>query len=103
MRKRIVEKHFRLSFEEDEKLKKLAALSKLSERALITSLLENTVVREAPPKDFYLILEELRLIGNNIEKLTKIANATGVIYSATLDKYMALVKKMHDDMWDKYF
>ena len=48
-------------------------------------------------------LVELRLIGNNIEKLTKNANATGVIYSAALDKYMALVKKMHDDVWDKYF
>ncbi len=42
-------------------------------------------------------------INPNIEKLTKIANATGVIYSDTLDKYMALVKKIHDDMWDKYF
>jgi hypothetical protein len=52
IRQRIVDKPFRLNFEEDEKLKKLAKLSKLSERTLITSLLKIQLLEKHNQKIF---------------------------------------------------
>lgn len=93
--RRIIEKHFRFSVDENKRLKDLAAKSGLTESAVIRSLLYSVVIKELPNKEFYDSINQIRKVGVNINQIAHIANATGQInvesLNETLDKLNNLI------------
>jgi len=102
MRKRTIKKNFWFSYEEERQLKYLSSLLNLSESNTIRRLLFETHVKEAPPKEFYDIIEKINKIGININQLTKVANATGNIYEAELKKQFNNIQILKKDLYKKY-
>lgn len=69
----------RLNEAQMARLQSLASKSGLSMSAYVRQLIDGVLPQERPPFDFYLILSQLRYIGNNMNQLTRIAHATGRI------------------------
>ena len=69
----------RLNETQIARLQSLASKSGLSMSAYVRRLIDGVLPQERPPFDFYLILSQLRYIGNNMNQLTRIAHATGRI------------------------
>ena len=69
----------RLNETQMARLQSLASKSGLSMSAYVRQLIDGVLPQERPPFDFYLILSQLRYIGNNMNQLTRIAHATGRI------------------------
>lgn len=102
MRRKIIKKNFWLSFEEDEQLKKISNLLNMSEADTFRKLLFETIVKEAPKKDFYEAIDKINKIGININQLTKVANTNGNIYVYELEKQFNILNKLIEDLKDKY-
>lgn len=68
-----------LTKSQEARLQSLASKSGLSMSAYVRQLIDGVLPQERPPLDFYLILSQLRYIGNNMNQLTRIAHATGRI------------------------
>lgn len=102
MRNRTIKKNFWFSYEDDRQLKKLSSSLKLSEANVIRKLLYETYVKEKPPKSFYDAINKINKIGVNINQLTKVANATGNIYSHQLNKEFEELQNLIDVIRKKY-
>ena len=86
MRKRYVQKIIRFSPEEAYDFERKARMCKLSESALIRSLLSGYEPRQCPDSRFYDAMREISAIGNNINQLAVKANSLGFIDSRELKK-----------------
>ena len=69
---RLNEKDFKL-------LERRSKKCMLTKSAYIRQLLHGYKPREAPPADYYAMTRELKEIGNNMNQLAFMANATGLI------------------------
>lgn len=96
------DKHVRFYPKEIERLKELTSLTGLSGNEVIRSCLNNIVFKEAPPKEFYDLLNKINNIGNNINQIAKIANTTGEIYINDLKLYFSEIDKLIKDIRKKY-
>jgi hypothetical protein len=81
LRKRNNQFHFYLNDVEAEKLNRRIIKSGLSREAYIRCLLDGLVPKDKPPPDYYSMRRELAAIGNNLNQIARIANATGDINS----------------------
>ena len=81
MEKRKRERSFlvRLTKEEMKKLDYLAMKSHQPREKYVRYLIDGVVPNNSPPPDFFLMINELRAIGNNINQIAKKANAFGDI------------------------
>ena len=79
MRKREVQVKFYQSFEEYRKLKNQAEKVGLCVSDFIRSLIDGYEPREKPPLEFYDAIKQIRAVGNNINQIARLANATGVL------------------------
>lgn len=102
IRKRIYEKHIRLNQKELEILEKLARKTGLTESELLRSCLTNIVFKEAPPKEFYDLLNKINNIGININQIAHIANSTGEIYVNDLKLYLSEINRLIIEIRKKY-
>lgn len=102
IRKRYCDKHVMFYPEEIDRLNELSRLTGLSANEVIRSSLNNIVFKEAPPKEFYDLLNKINNIGININQIAHIANSTGEIYYDTLKAYYYQIEKFIDEVRKKY-
>lgn len=79
MRNRTIKMQIWLNHREAEALKRRAKKCHLTQAAYVRSLITGYIPRESPPLDYYSLIRELRAIGNNINQIATVANATGQI------------------------
>lgn len=102
MRKRIIKKSFYISYEEDELLQQLCERVGLNMSQLMRCFINGFVPKEKPGKEFYEEIKNLRMIGNNLNQLTKYANTTGKLREIELIKLMNLIEKFIFELKEKY-
>lgn len=102
MRRRVIEKHFRLNAEENRKLKDLALKSGLSESAVVRSLLDSVIIKEMPTKEFFEAINQIRKVGTNINQIARFANATGKINNENLNRYLRDLDNLMITIMKKY-
>ena len=66
-----------LNEEENEKLRELSRITRLSKSKVIRLLITMTKLKEAPHVDYPKLIRELRAIGNNLNQLLVIARGKG--------------------------
>ena len=71
--------NFRLSEKEHRRLKRRAKSCGLSMSGYVRQIINGYKPREAPPADYFSMTRELKEIGNNLNQLAFVANATGLI------------------------
>ena len=98
MRKRNVKVQVWLNKKEAEQLQKKAKRSKLSMAAYIRHLITGVVPREAPPADYYAMMQQLHRIGNSMNQVAQKAHVLNVVdvqrYDAACRQFEAAVKEI---------
>ena len=61
----------------------------------VRALVEGCRIKPAPPNSYNKLRQQLAAIGNNLNQLTHIANATGRVSASQLDRAQSLL----EDMW----
>ena len=74
--------NFRRSEKEHRRLKRRAKSCGLSMSGYVRQIINGYKPREAPPADYFSMTRELKEIGNNLNQLAFVANATGLIDEA---------------------
>lgn len=82
MRKRNIRIQVWLNQMEKEQLLNGAKRTGLSRERYLRSLVNGYMPKELPPPDYYVMMRELRAIGNNLNQIAARANATGHIDKA---------------------
>ena len=85
MRKRNIQVIVRLNRKEHQHLKKLVKRSGLSQSTYLRHLINGVVPQDAPPPDYYAMMNELRKVGTNLNQIAQVANAFGFIDAAKYD------------------
>ena len=85
MRKRNIPIQFWLNRKEVDHLKKLVKRSGLSQSTYLRHLINGVVPQDAPPPDYYAMMNELRKVGTNLNQIAQVANAFGFIDAAKYD------------------
>lgn len=96
MRKRDVSIPFRLSQDEVEKLNKLVEKSNLNREAYIRQLINGVIPNDKPPPDYYLFMQQLYAIGNNLNQIAQKAHSLNVIDVQQYDKACNLLRDTID-------
>lgn len=98
MRKRNVHIQFWLDKKEAEILRKRAKRSGLSAAAYVRHLINGVVPQDAPPPDYYSMMQQLYRIGNNLNQIAQKAHTLNVIdvqrYDAAVSQFEAAVKEI---------
>lgn len=87
----------RLTEEEMTKLMKQVQKTGLSRENNIRVLIENSSIRERPPKEFFMLLAEMRRIGTNMNQIARQTNSIGFIDT---NAYWENVKALEDSISD---
>lgn len=61
----------------------------------VRSLVDGCRIKPAPPDSYNKLRQQLSAIGNNLNQLTHVANATGRVSASQLDRAQSLL----EDMW----
>lgn len=77
--KRTLEMKVRFTKTELDALTKKARKSGLSREGYCRRVLNGTEVKEAPPADIPVLIQEVRRVGNNLNQVMKRANALGLL------------------------
>lgn len=86
--------NFRISEKEHKRLKRRAKSCGLSMSGYVRQIINGYKPRESPPADYFAMTRELKGIGNNLNQLAFVANATGLIDGA----YYAEVVRLRDSL-----
>ena len=79
MEKRNIEIKVRLSRKEAENLSKRVKRSRLSREAYIRHLINDMIPQDAPPPDYYAMMQQLYRIGSNLNQIAQKAHTLNVI------------------------
>jgi len=82
MRKRNIDKHIWLSYDEAAELRRKSEMACMSESSLIRLLIKGYEPKEKPDERFYDVMRELSAIGNNLNQIAVKANAIGLVDAA---------------------
>ena len=93
MLKRNVKITFRLSEDENNKLKKQIKKSGLSQESYLRQLINNLIPTDLPPPDYHAMMNELRGIGRNINQIAQKAHVLNVIDTKRFDDAYAEYKQ----------
>jgi hypothetical protein len=88
VRKRNIQIIVRLNDKEQQCLARQVKKTGLSQEAFIRTLINGYIPKELPPPDYYVMIQELHAIGNNLNQLAARANAIGHI-DKTIFQYEA--------------
>ena len=98
MRKRNVHIQFWLDKKEAETLKKKAKRSGISAAAYVRHLINGVVPQDAPPPDYYSMMQQLYRIGNSLNQIAQKAHTLNVIdvqrYDAAYRQFETVVKEI---------
>lgn len=64
----------------------------------VRALVEGCRIKPAPPDSYNKLRQQLSAIGNNLNQLTHIANATGRISASQLDRAQSLLEDKAEDV-----
>lgn len=87
--------NFRISEKEHRRLKRRAKSCGLSMSGYVRQIINGYKPRESPPADYFAMTRELKEIGNNLNQLAFVANATGLIDGAA---YYAEVVRLRNSL-----
>lgn len=93
MRNRNVKIQIWLSKKEAENLQKKAKRSKISVAAYVRHLIDGVVPQDAPPPDYYAMMQQLYHIGNHLNQIAQKAHTLNVI---DVQRYDAAVHKFEE-------
>lgn len=102
MRTREIKKSFYINYEEQEELKRKSISVGLSESELLRCLIKGFVPKEKPGKEFYDEIKNLRMIGNNLNQLTKYANTTGKLKEIEIIRVKNIIEEFIFELKKKY-
>lgn len=102
LRQKYCDKHVRFYPREIERLNELSRLTGLSANEVIRSSLNNIIFKEAPPKEFYDLLNKINNIVVNKNQMAKIANTTWEIYFNDLKLYYSEISKLINEIRKKF-
>ena len=74
--------NFRLTEKEHRWLQRRAKSCGLTMSAYVRQIINGYKPRESPPADYHSMTREIKAIGNNLNQLAFVANATGLIDEA---------------------
>ena len=98
MEKRNIEIKVRLNRKEADNLFKRVKRARLSRESYIRHLINDLVPQDAPPPDYYSMMQQLYRIGNNLNQIAQKAHTLNVIdvqrYDAAVAQFEATVKKI---------
>ena len=94
MRAREKQVIFRTTYDEYFKLKKKADSVGLSISDFIRTLISGFEPREKPPQEFYEAIKQVRAVGNNINQIARLANATGIVDELTCRKQFDILNQL---------
>jgi hypothetical protein len=93
---------FRLDDDEAACFRETAKRSCVSQEAYIRFLINGKRPQDRPPPDYFAFVREVRAIGNNINQIARVANATGVIdadgFRRCYDELARLLDRLRDDI-----
>ena len=96
--KRNIEIKVRLNRKEADQLCKRVKKSRLSREAYLRHLINDMVPQEAPPPDYYAMMQQLYRIGNSLNQIAQKAHTLNVIdvqrYDAAYHQFEAAVKEI---------
>ena len=85
----------RFTEEEYAALKGKCEIAGMKMEPFVRALVEGCRIKPAPPNSYNKLRQQLAAIGNNLNQLTHIANATGRVSASQLDRAQSLL----EDMW----
>ena len=85
----------RFTEEEYAALKGKCEIAGMKMEPFVRALVEGCRIKPAPPDSYNRLRQQLSAIGNNLNQLTHIANATGRVSVSQLDRAQSLL----EDMW----
>ena len=96
--KRNIEIKVRLNRKEADQLSKRVKRSRLSREAYLRHLINDMVPQEAPPPDYYAMMQQLYRIGNSLNQIAQKAHTLNVIdvqrYDAAYHQFETAVKEI---------
>ena len=96
--KRNIEIKVRLNRKEADNLFKRVKRSRLSREAYLRHLINDKIPQEAPPPDYYSMMQQLYRIGTNLNQIAQKAHTLNVIdvqrYDAAVYKFEEAVKQI---------
>ena len=93
MRKRTISILFRLNRKEAELLNKKVKKSGLSREAYLRHLINGHLPKDAPPPDYYAMMQELRQVGNNLNQIARKAHTLDLVDVKRYDETVRLFEK----------
>ena len=93
MRRRNIQVIVRLNENESKQLKQKAKKCNLNQTAYIRHLITGFVPREAPSLDYFKLINEIRMIENNVNQIAYVANATGHIGAEALRQEVSNIRR----------
>lgn len=102
MRNRRIKKQIWLNDEEYYILKTRSEAVGMNASDYIRKLLVGYKPKEKPPEDFYEVIKSIRIIGNNINQIARMANARGVVDILHFNKEVEKLDQIIIDMKNKY-
>lgn len=102
MEERFIKKSFRITPEEEWRLKEMSIKSGLSESAVIRSCIAGTTIKENNSKEFWIELRKLNDTADIIKKVAEKSLEDGEIYYNDLKIYYTHLKKFVDDARKKF-
>ena len=98
MRNRNVKIQVWLSKKEADNLQKKAKRSQISVAAYLRHLINGVVPQDAPPPDYYAMMQQLYRIGNNLNQIAQKAHTLNVIdvqrYDTAVSQFESAVKEI---------
>ena len=96
VRKRNNRVQVRLDNKEHQAFLKAVRRSRLSQEVYLRHLINGVVPQDAPPPDYYAMMQQLYRIGNNLNQIAQKAHVLGVIderrYDEEMKKFDRLVR-----------
>ena len=96
--RRSIEKHIRVTAEENDDWRIKAEKACMTESALVRTLMKGYYPKEKPDMNFYDALRQLSYIGNNLNQLLKKANSLNFIDAPLLRKEIESWQKFRSDI-----
>lgn len=94
MRNRPIRFETFLSKEETQHLEHLQTVSGLSKSAIVRQLISGCSIKPRPAESYRELSRELSAIGNNLNQITRLANATGRLDDSQIQQVSAIMQQV---------
>lgn len=96
MVKRTIKMSVRFSEEEYASLKSKADIAGMKMEPFVRQLVEGCTIKPRPPDSYVRLSQQVAAIGNNLNQLAHIANATGKVSDNSLQQ----AQRLMEEIWE---